>query len=191
MAVLWQRMADKFPNRWLNAVGDYSLQSIAVDSWRQTLRGIRPHMIAAGLRALDSSGEQWPPSAPAFRQLCIDAEVPSVDQGLNEACSCTRNWRGHTWSHPVIYHAALAIGHWRLMTETRHNLLRPWADAYRRHLARYLDGEDMPTPTPLLIEHKPAKRASAEAAAPHIEAIQRLLRTPTTTEEPNDEQPAD
>ena len=41
--------------------------------WAACLRGILPEQIKHGLNELAKSGDPWPPSAPEFRALCLDA----------------------------------------------------------------------------------------------------------------------
>jgi len=39
--------------------------------WQASLKGISENKIKSGLNLLAESGDEWPPSAPEFRKLCI------------------------------------------------------------------------------------------------------------------------
>lgn len=65
---LWQMMGSMFGHKWISSFG----AEVDPDKvWQATLRGVTPEQIKQGLAKLSASGNQWPPSAPEFRELCL------------------------------------------------------------------------------------------------------------------------
>ena len=67
MSRLWARMAEMYGHRW---VSQYGGSHGAMDTWQRGLRGLTRDDISAGLRALLTRADTWPPSLPEFIQLC-------------------------------------------------------------------------------------------------------------------------
>ena len=63
---LWQRMNEMFGHQWASQQGDEPN-----DTWVKGLTGITPIQYGAGLRALLTRADKWPPNLIEFRQLCI------------------------------------------------------------------------------------------------------------------------
>ncbi len=58
-----------FGHKWVSSYG------AAIDPdkvWFATLGGVSDEQIKEGLKRLAESGQEWPPSAPEFRKLCLD-----------------------------------------------------------------------------------------------------------------------
>ena len=66
---LWSLMANMFGHKW---VSSYGREPDPDRIWSATLYDLSEPQIRAGLRALADSGAEWPPSAPEFRQLCLN-----------------------------------------------------------------------------------------------------------------------
>ncbi|WP_231365774.1 MULTISPECIES: hypothetical protein [unclassified Thioalkalivibrio] len=55
-----------FGHRWTSQYGE------ADDgTWLHRLRDLTPQQVAAGIEATETSGEDWPPTLPAFRARCL------------------------------------------------------------------------------------------------------------------------
>lgn len=54
---------------------DGSLTDIA-QTWASGLIGVTGEMMANGVRACIASGNEWPPSLPEFRAVCLPEKVP-------------------------------------------------------------------------------------------------------------------
>jgi hypothetical protein len=66
MPLLWMRMARIYGHRWISNHGD------ADDgTWLEGLAGVTLDGIKRGLEACRDSGEEWPPSLPKFRAMCL------------------------------------------------------------------------------------------------------------------------
>ena len=54
--------------------------------WAATLAGCTEAQIQAGLKACSTSGAEWPPSAPEFREMCMNPSgVPWETRGIMQA----------------------------------------------------------------------------------------------------------
>ena len=69
MWTLWLRLSEMYPNQWASSQG-----SEPCTTWIKGLEDVSNDQLANGLRALVKSGEQWPPSLPVFRQLCLNED---------------------------------------------------------------------------------------------------------------------
>ena len=78
---LWERMTHLYGHKFSAAFGeraanpDGSLTDVA-HTWAGGLRGITGAQLAAGLRTCIESGNEWPPSLPEFRAMCLPKCVP-------------------------------------------------------------------------------------------------------------------
>ncbi len=64
---LWVRMAAIYGHRWVSAYGETD----TTGTWGAGLQGLTDRHIADGLNACLHSGEEWPPSLPKFRNMCL------------------------------------------------------------------------------------------------------------------------
>lgn len=65
---LWQMMSSMYGHRWTSAYGS----EVDPDRvWQATLADVSPEQIKYGMRELARNGDDWPPSAPEFRKLCL------------------------------------------------------------------------------------------------------------------------
>lgn len=84
---------------------------------------------------------------PAFRELCrVTPEglgMPDAQRAYREACMAEP---GHAWSHPAVYHAALATGHFELRNLTEQQCFPRFRNAYEEMTKRVLAGERLDLP---------------------------------------------
>lgn len=88
MITLWQRMGELYGHRWISAYGDptethrdrtgdeVERMSPTVQTWRRALSDITREELGRGIRECLRRGEEWPPSAPQFRERCRPARQP-------------------------------------------------------------------------------------------------------------------
>lgn len=169
IAALWQRMTDLYPNRWGPAVGTYDENSPPCRAWFNLLSDLAPEQIAQGLRALERTGDAWPPSAPQFRKLCVaSSEMPSENAAYTEAvrAACLeagKYWERHAWTHAVVYEAARHCGTYQLSHMPDHVMRNIFRDEYRRACARWNAGDRFNVPVPInrrLTQEKRVKRVT-------------------------------
>lgn len=68
-------MTEMFGNRWTASFGEDAMRG-AGPIWAKGLRELSEEQIAIGLTNLLASADDWPPSLPAFRKLCLN--IPSL-----------------------------------------------------------------------------------------------------------------
>jgi len=59
-------MTEIFGHRWASTYGDQDS-----GTWLQGLGGLTPEQVAHGLGVVMEVGEEWPPSLPSFRKMCL------------------------------------------------------------------------------------------------------------------------
>lgn len=156
-------MAEMFGHRWTASFGEKADPSSA---WASALSGVDGRQLANGLNAVAMRGDEWPPSAPAFRILCLTPclsalGLPSVDEAFSQALSgLMRN--------EVVRAAAKAAGLYELRRATAGDvaLRRKFEAHYLVMARRYRDGEPLHKPMPLLLGHD-SQKSIAELADEH------------------------
>lgn len=131
--------------------------------WSDGLSDMTERQIRMGVRkAKDFTGYL---SLPAFRELCRvspeDLGIPNIRDAMLEACKALP---GHQWSHPAVYHAAMAVGSFDLKSKTEKELWPQWEYAYSQVVRKVIDGEDLNIPVPKALPEKvfvPADEAKA------------------------------
>lgn len=73
---LWEQMSALYGAIWIRSNGASPKRhdgeiSVAGDTWRRALTGLRGSQIARGLQACVEQGGEYPPSAPRFRAMCL------------------------------------------------------------------------------------------------------------------------
>lgn len=163
MRRLWQVMAEVYGHRWTSAYGDDAGASTG-RTWAKGLTGLTPTQIGHGLDAAIVSSDEWPPSLPAFRALCL--AVPAFASVRAELAA--RDSRRSPFARLVWLN--LDTHRWRTADADRGDrLLREAYDMAREHVMR---GGELPEPV-AEITHSPEPRrpASAETARHHIDTI--------------------
>ena len=151
MADLWRRMARIYGHRWTSAFG-------AKDdsTWLRGLRGVTPEQLGVGLAVCVRRADPWPPTLPEFLVLCTptagDFGLPTPDAAYREAALADR---GHSWSHPVVYVAAQAVGFFKLRTLPEAKSWPLFERAYEIVVRRALAGEQFAAPVPQALEKLP------------------------------------
>ena len=118
-------MAAMFGHRWTSSFGE----SIDPDGvWRRCLEGVDRFDLAYGLEAVAKSGAEWPPTAPQFREMCLQRNacgLPTADEAYFEALSYERQSpsdRDLATMSDAAYHTwrNMDLHNWRLMPMDRH-----------------------------------------------------------------------
>ena len=81
MAHLWQRMAHIYGHRWISSYGEFDPNK-AAGTWLAGLGDLSPEQIAAGLHQCLREADEWPPSLPKFRLLCLEIDEEDIDQEI-------------------------------------------------------------------------------------------------------------
>lgn len=105
LETIWLKMAEMFGHRWTGSFGESADPDHA---WARVLAGLSGRQIANGLMLLSHSAEAWPPSAPAFRAMCL--EVPGLPSGAEAWMQALRG----SYTHEVVRVAAKLTGTYTL-----------------------------------------------------------------------------
>lgn len=106
-------MAGLYGHKWASSFGaDVDPDGI----WAIALAGLKPNQISHGLASVVRMGNEWPPSAPEFRKLCLAAGkvtpesvgLPPLEAAYGQAI------RGDRPSHPAIRQAIIETGEFDL-----------------------------------------------------------------------------
>lgn len=83
MEMIWRLMGNLYGHKW---VSSYGAEVDPDKVWSYTLAGLLKEQVQAGLRAVAEGGAEWPPSAPEFRQLCLNpGQIPVETQRIMNA----------------------------------------------------------------------------------------------------------
>lgn len=155
--------------------------SKARDLWLRDLKskGISDEQIRFGLDACVEL--EWPPSVGEFIRWCKPRPeqfgIPDVDTAYREAAKAVSvGWGEHTWSHPMIYHAARSIEtfEWKNLGD---RVLRPMFErAYQILASRVMAGESFDAPIPKALPPKVIVRTSDDKAKEYIANMRQGLR---------------
>ncbi len=130
-------------------------------AWAEELAGYSGEEIACGLQACRQ--RPFPPTLPEFLVLCRPPIDPQV--AFHEAVHCLaqrhRGERGD-WSHPAIFHAAVAVGAHDMLNATYGQLRTRWGRALSDQLAR---GTWDPIPDPQQALPAPRKTEASDREA--------------------------
>lgn len=142
---LWLKMTEMYGHRWTASFGVSADQSHA---WAATLGGLTGQQIAEGLAALVARGDEWPPSAPDFRNLCTGASpealgLPAVEKAYREACRNAHPAADQRWSHPAVHHAACETGFHELRSLSEEKSRKLFERAYAVTVRMLLAGEPL------------------------------------------------
>jgi len=67
---IWLAMNSIYGHRWNSSYG-LTPNTLHIDIWQQGLEGLDENQIRTGLRACYKLTDEWPPSLPQFRKLCL------------------------------------------------------------------------------------------------------------------------
>jgi hypothetical protein len=173
MAQLWKRMVAIYGHRWDAPLGpcvDVSGRlSESAATWQAGLSGVSFEQIRHGLEALMLSGEGWPPSLPAFRELCLKSTSGAPD--LSEAVRLLANASSREGSlvdrygHPLVLAIAREVDMYAMRTASTDRAFRLVGPVYKRLVAEGWPGwpEHAHERPRVLVYQRPASRASAMA----------------------------
>lgn len=164
-------MTGIYLHRWTAAAGEVPSEGPAGALWARGLRGLTDAQVRHGIAACVASGDDWPPSLPAFRAMCLDiptlAAVRAAMRG--PAPEALRRFLALVWSH---------LDGYRLRQAPAEKADRMIADAYSLARDAVLRGEPLPDMPDGAIE-APRERerapASPEVARAALDAIQGAL----------------
>lgn len=169
---LWMKMAEMYGHRWTSSFGE---KADPAGAWASSLKGLNGQQLAHGLNAVAHKGDEWPPSAPAFRAMCLNPApetlgLPAVDDAFHRALS-------GSYRHQVVRAAAKATG----VFDLRHGktadaaLRRRFENKYLIMVQRWRDGLSLDTPVQAALGHD-SQKTVAELAEELSERLAMEIR---------------
>lgn len=158
MDALWTAFGDAYGHRWVRGYGP-----VPSATWLRALGGLSDAQIQRGCERALSQWPDWPPALGEFVRSCLPT---APELGMPEPGDAYRAAVRRHWSHPCVWLAANAVGHWELANHPE-RVTRPAFDrAYAALLARAQRGERFADPPP----------PSAAAALPETVAMTPEMR---------------
>lgn len=160
---LWIKMTEMYGHRWTASVGDSPDQDHA---WASVLGGLNGRQIANGLGVLVEQAEEWPPSAPEFRGMCL--HVP----GLPSAVAAWHQALEGRYTHEVVKVAAKLTGVYELRQARLNDrpLQQIFDRNYRIVCQRAQNGQPLESEVHIGIGHD-SQKTEAERAQEYAEQL--------------------
>lgn len=160
---LWLHMNATFPHKWTSALGD-NPRATAGMVWAAELAGFTRAQIDAGLSACRNGSDEWPPTLPAFKALCLGIPpFAAVRLDAERAEPFTRL----VWQH--------LDGH-RYRTSPADKADRLLREAYELAREHVMRGGELPGESEAIGYEKPVVNvADPQTAAEHLERIRNEL----------------
>ena len=155
---LYNRLNGIYPNKFRSNFRDMQ----AIEDWKAAWaeafdeEGIVPQDVALGIKNCRRMFD-WPPSLPEFLRACrphLEADV-AFFEAVRGMQARARGEAG-TWSHPAIFHAAVAVGQFDLLNQAYQQLEGRWKKALGDQLAL---GSWPEIPAPAMALPSPAESA--------------------------------
>lgn len=178
---LFARLKGLFP-AWRNAWPSPEEYRAAQAEWLgEFIRsGIRSEeLIQNGIRMAARQRRDFVPSAGQFVSWCLSPEafgMPSVERAYRQAMRNTHPAQAGMarWSHPAIYHAAVACGYLHLQRLDRRVGMELFESKYFDQVRRVARGEELP-PAPVAALPERLSKGSPEVARAALAAIRQRL----------------
>lgn len=158
---LWTKMTEMYGHRWTGSVGVSADQDHA---WATVLGGLNGAQIANGLGMLVERADDWPPSAPEFRAMCLHiADLPSAISAWHQALE-------GRYQHEAVKVAAKLTGPYELRQArlNDHALQRIFDRNYQIVCRRLRNGEPLDGAVANGIGHD-SQKTEAERAQEYAE----------------------
>lgn len=170
-------MSAIYLQRWTSALGasphdaDGKL-TVGGDTWARGLAGLTGDQLGRGLEACSSTAEDWPPTLPQFRALCL--AIPSLGAVREDLR------RAHEEREPFTVMVYRRLDGWAYRHAEARHADRMLVEAYNDAYEAVMRGEPLPVRL-VAVESKPAppKRASPEVATAAKAQIHTILNGET------------
>lgn len=168
--IFWRRMSGLFGYPFTR---QYGVEP--TPEWTMALGSLDPEQVGKGISAMIACGRyrEMPPNPMVFRSMCLpkaeDFGLPSEDEAFAQAIG------NRSEKHPAVVFTLRSMGDeaFQMRREKTDEARRLWAQHWAKTVDHVANGGELPQPEPE-IEHRPAK-ASATAAAPHLDALKGLF----------------
>ena len=172
IARLFMRFAAIFGRRWTSTYPNVKSVELAKREWNEPISQLTMQELKRGVDYCKSHCE-WPPALAEFLRYCReDNTLPTANQAFLEACHSAGN---HTWSHPVVYHAAKDVGLFNLRTQSEKQTKPQFERAYEIFRRRLMAGEQLDVPVPKALPESSSRKSSPEVAAKYLKIMRDIL----------------
>ena len=173
MDQLWRHMSQIYGHKWTSAYTADPAGSAAT-TWSKGLSGLSGRQLADGLAACIASADQWPPTLPQFRMMCLG--IPPFDAVRADA-SQQDGFTRLVWQYLDGHRYRLASA------DKADKLLQA---AYSRAKEFVMRGGQLPAAPVAEIEHqlRQSVPATRDQVARHMDDIARELGVADAEEDP-------
>lgn len=165
------QMAALYGHTWTSQYvrGDDDSLRLSMAAWREALAGLSPQQVRAGIKADVLRGAEWPPSAPAFRALCLG--IPSF------AAVRFEMQHGDEPRTPFGLLCWRFVDPFRMRSASQDQADRLARDAYELAKSHVMAGGELPVVPELLARPEPQRHeaASRETAERTLREMQEKL----------------
>ncbi len=164
---LWVKLAEIYGHRWTSAYGDS--ESGAAQTWAKALRDLTALQIATGLRACVEGCDDWPPTLPRFRAMCL--AIPSFSAVRSELLD--RNGERSSFAR-LVWSKLDGYRFTRADSDAADRMLR---EAYGSACEHVMQGKPLPDDPAGEIAHEASefKPASRETIESNLAAMAKAL----------------
>ncbi|WP_461518334.1 replication protein P [Porticoccus sp.] len=140
-----------YHNQFYSAYADTELLNQAKRLWLDALGHFSSEQILLGAKRVIETSD-YLPTLNRMMQCCEsshDAQgLPSPREAYLEACNAPSPKARFHWSHPMVYHAGLETGWYRLANEPETSSYPVFLEHYRRLSRELARGEQLALPNP-------------------------------------------
>ncbi|WP_461482534.1 replication protein P [Porticoccus sp.] len=140
-----------YHNQFYSAYADTELLNQAKRLWLEALGHFSSEQILLGAKRVIETSD-YLPTLNRMMQCCEEYHhpqgLPSPRQAYLEACNAPSPKARFSWSHPLVYHAGLETGWYRLANEAEASSYPVFLEHYRRLSRDLARGEQLALPDP-------------------------------------------
>jgi len=141
---IWLSMSAIYGNRWISGYGAQP-NTLAVQWWSEGLKGINENQIKTAIQACLKLDDEWPPSLPQFRKLCL--AIP--------AFSCIKEEMRQADYSAFTRFVMGFLDHWQYRNADQYHAEKLLKQAYDLAVHHRLNGAPLPELPTALLENKP------------------------------------
>jgi len=140
---IWLAMSTIYGHRWISGYGAQP-NTLAVQLWGEGLEGLDETQIKTGIQACFKLTDEWPPSLPQFRKLCLD--IPPLMQVKQDMRQSHRP--------PFTQFVMGFLDHWNYRQADQYHAEKLLRQAYDLAVHHRMNGALLPEPPAALLENK-------------------------------------
>jgi len=176
---IWLAMSSIYGHCW-NSNHGLKPNALDLELWSEGLEGLDESQIKTGIKACFKRLDEWPPSLPQFRKLCLD--IPSLMHVKQDMRQKQRS--------PFTTFVMGFLDHWQYRQADQNQAEKLLRQAYELAVHQRMNGALLPEPPAALLENKPEpvkviseaerhaqQQAKAQAREKTLQEIYRILES--------------